>query len=349
MAVPFDAKKLVVTGSPIPILEGVTGITGMGSVQYAFSQTGTMLYLSGSASGEEEFPIWIDREGKESPISQHKRDYDDLRVSPDATRIAARIFDNANSDIWIFEIERDMFTRLTVDDAVDRFPVWSPDGKWIVFGSQRGSSGLNLYRQLADGTGEAERLTTSDNRQVPGSFSPDGSILVFEEAHPKTDADIMYLRLDGEERKPEVFLATPFLEIQPALSPDGKWIAYASNESGELEIYVRPFLRPGAKVKISAGRGFLPKWSPDGKEVCYRNDTQFMAVSVSAQDEGFRAQNPRLLFELKGGNYSFSYDMAPDGNRFLFHRTAGEAKEQSQQPTVVVNWFEELKAKVPTK
>jgi serine/threonine-protein kinase len=157
----------------------------------------------------------------------------------------------------------------------------------------------------------------------------------------------MYLRLDAEERKPEVFLATPFMERGPALSPDGKWVAYGSNESGEFEIYVRPFLHPGPKVKVSAGRGGFPKWSPDGKEIFYRDEGKIMAVSVSVQDDTLRAQNPHLLFELKGSSYAGPFDVAPDGNRILFYRTAGEAKEQSQQPTVVVNWFEELKAKVP--
>ncbi len=349
MAVPFDAKNLEVTGSAIPILEGVSGVLGMGSLQYAFSQTGTLYYLSGSIGGQEEVPIWIDREGKESPISQHKRDYNFVRLSPDATRLAAQIFDSANNDIWILEIERDMFTRLTVDEAPDRNPLWSPDGKWIVFGSERGSSIPNLFRQLADGTGEAERLTTSDNVQYPWAISPDGSFLVYVEVNPKTENDIMYLRLDGDERKPEVFLATTFNEIQPALTSDGKWIAYSSNESGDFEIYVRPFLRTGAKVKVSTGRAFIPKWSPDGTEIFYRSEDKVMAVSVSVQEDTFRAQNPRLLFEVKGTQCLGPYDVAPDGNRFLFYRTVSEAKEQSQQPTVVVNWFEELKAKAPTK
>ena len=346
MAVPFDAGKLEVTGSAIPILESVDWGPGTGCVQYAFSRTGTLLYLSGSAAGEEMLPIWIDREGKESPISQHKRVYSEVRFAPDGTQLAASIMDGANTDIWILEIERDAFMRLTTDEAFDQFPVWSPDGKWIAFGSDRGKSALNLYRQLADGTRETERLTTSDNRQIPWSFSPDGSILAFVENNPKTQADIMYLRLDGEERKPEVFLATSFGEGAPALSPDGKWIAYGSNESGEPEIYVLPFLRPGPKVKVSTGdRSFLPKWSPDGKEVFYRTENKVMAVSVSVQDETFRAQSPHQLFELKGSGYSFPFDVAPDGNRFLFYRTAGEAKEESQQPVVVVNWFEELKSK----
>ena len=346
MAVPFDAKKLEVTGAAIPILEGVLGAPTYGSVQYAFSQTGTFLYVSGLAGGEEELPIWIDREGKESPISQHKRDYSDARLAPDGTRLAATIMDGPNLDIWILEIERDMFTRLTFEEAVDQNPRWSPDGKWIIFSSNRGKTSFNLFRQLADGTGEAERLTTSDNPQIPSSFSPDGSILIFVENNPRGDPDIMYLRLDGEERKPEVFLATPFNERTPALSPDGKWVAYGSDESGELEIYVRPFLRPGAKVKVSAGRGGLPRWSPDGTEILYRDEGKIMAVSVLVQENTLRAQNPRLLFEVNAGAYSGPHDVAADGNRFLFYRPAGEAKEQSQQPTVVVNWFDELKSKM---
>lgn len=346
MAVPFDVKKLEATGAAIPVLEGVLGAPTYGGVQYAFSQTGTFLYVSGSAGGEEKLPIWIDREGKESPISQHKRDYYQARLSPDGTRLAATMIEGANQDVWILEIERDMFTRLTFEDSVDQDPRWSPDGKWIVFASNRGKTTFNLFRQLADGTGEAERLTTSENPQFPMSFSPDGSILVFVENNPRGDADIMYLRLDSEERKPEVFLATPFIERGPALSPDGRWVAYSSNESGEVEIYVRPFLRPGAKVKVSAGRGGFPKWSPDGKEIFYRDEDKILAVSVSVQEDTLRAQNPRQLFEVKGDAYAGPFDVAPDGNRFLFYRPAGDVKEQSQQPTVVVNWFEELKSKM---
>jgi serine/threonine-protein kinase len=346
MAVPFDAKKLELAGAAIPVLEGVLYAPTYGSVQCAYSQTGTLLYLSGSSGGEEELPIWIDREGKESPISKHKRDYLDASLAPDGTRLAASIFDNASFDIWVLDIERDMFTRLTFDEASDRFPEWSPDGKWVVFTSPGGKRGDNLFRQLADGTGKAEPLTTSDNNQVAWTFSPDGSILVFVERVPKTDFDIMYLRMDVQDREPEAFLATAFYETAPAISPDGKWISYASNESGEPEIYARPFLRPGTKVKVSAERGTLSKWSQDGKEIFYREDRKIMAASVAVQDDTLRVLSPRLLFELKSNAYVGPLDVAPDGARFLFIRPAGDAKEQSQQMTVVVNWFEELESRM---
>ncbi|MBI1825174.1 MAG: PD40 domain-containing protein [Planctomycetes bacterium] len=344
MAVPFDAKKLEVAGAPIPVLEGILSAPTYGGVQCVFSQTGTLVYVSGSASGDEKLPIWIDREGKETPISQLKRDFLDLRLSPDGKRMSAAIMENGNLDIWILEIERDMLTRLTYDEGVDQNPRWSPDGKWILFSSNRGKSNFNLFRQLADGTGEAERLTTSDSAQNPSSFTPDGSIAVFTEFNPKTEVDLMILRLDNAERKPETFLATPFNERQPALSPDGKWIAYVSNESGEPEIYVRPFLRPGAKVKVSSALALVPRWSPDGNEIIYRVDQKIMAVSLSVQGDEIHASNPHMLFELKGNAYMGPFDVAADG-RFLFYRPAGEITNQSQQPTVVVNWFEELKAK----
>ncbi len=346
MAVPFDAKKLESTGPEVPILEGVYEAAPMGSVQYAFSQTGTLVYQSTNVGGDEELPIWIDREGKESPVSQHKRDYQDVRLAPDGTRLAASIIGDTNADIWVLEFERDMFTRLTADEAWDMNPRWSPDGRWIVFGSARGAAVQNLYRQLADGTGEAQRLTTSDNGQWGGAFSPDGSIIFFGESHPKNEHDIRYLRLDGEDRIPEVFLATPNWEGQPALSPDGKWIAYVSKESGGWEVFVRPFPGPGPKVKISAGVGLIPRWSPDGKEIFYRDIDKLMVASISIQDDMFRAESARLLFEVKQDLYSFVYDVAPDGKRFLFFRTVGETKDQSNQPTVVVNWFEELMSKV---
>ncbi len=346
MAVPFDARKLETTGQPVPVLEGLLTASTYGSVQSTFSKTGTLVYVGGLAGGEQKLPVWIDREGKETPISQQKRDYLDARISPDGKRLAAAISDGGNMDIWILEVERDSFMRLTMDESVDQNPRWSPDGKWIIFASNRGKGGFNLYRQLADGTAEVERLTTSEDFQVPTSMTPDGSILAFFQRNPGTDVDMYYLRLDDPKAAPEVFLATQFTERGPFLSADGKWAAYVSNESGEFEIYVRPFLRPGAKIKVSAGRGFAPRWSPDGKELFYTTEGKLMAVPVSVEGDTLHVSAPRLLFEVKNQFYNGPVDVSAEGKQFLFIRPANEFRQQSQQPTVMVNWFEELKAKV---
>ena len=263
--------------------------------------------------------------------------------------MAVRILDGAAPDIWILEIERDMLMRLTFDDAVDVDPVWRPDGEWIAFASDREGSVRSLFRRRADGTGQVERLTTSERSQVPMAFSPDGSLLVFQEEGETTAADIMVLHMDDDECETEALWATPFEEFHPSVSPDGKWLAYTSNESGRYEVYVQPFPGGGRRVKISAELGFLPKWSPDGSDVFYRSGsgTKLMVVPVSVAEDTFQAKTPRVLFELKRGGYAFWYDVAPDGQRFVFGGQPGEDDEQFRQPTIVVNWFEELRAKVP--
>lgn len=349
MAAPFDLKKLEIKGAAIPVMEGVLTTPTFGGVDYAVSTSGALIYVGGIGGGEEELPIWIDREGKETPISQHKRDYIDIRISPDESRIAASLMDSGNVDIWLLELERDSLTRLTVNESLDLNPRWSPDGRWIVFASDRGSNNINnLFRQPADGTGEAERLTTSENSQAPSSISPDGSLLVYLENHPKTDSDIMYIPIGIENASPEVFLASPFIERGAVLSPDGNWIAYVSNEVGEAEVYLRPFRHPGPKVKVSAGRGWVPKWSPDGKEIFYRLDRRIMAVSVTLREENAHASTPKLLFELKNNSYGGPFDVAADG-RFLFIRPTNEFVEQSQQPVVVINWLDEIKPKLSSQ
>ncbi len=350
MAVPFDTGKLEATGAPVPVLEGVLQGLNYGSVQFACAQTGTMVYVPGSGTADDLNLIWVDHEGKESPASAHKRGYFDARLSPDGTRIAAQIINGGNTDIWVLELERDSFTRLTFDESVDQNPRWSPDGKFIIYTSNRGNSGQNLFRQPADGTGEAQRLTTSMNAQNASGFTPDGSTLVFRERFPKTGNDILYLRLNEPDAKPEVFLATPFDESAAALSPDGRWLAYHSNESGEYEVYVRPFLRAGAKTKVSAGQSGFPIWSPDGKELYYRSASRnLMAVSIGVQDDALRVAAPRTVFPYRGTTYNGPLSVSPDGSRFLFIRSASELAGQVQQPMVVVHWLEELKGKVAAR
>ncbi len=346
MAVPFDAGKLEATGVAVPVLQGVLNGPTYGSVQFACAKSGHLLYVPGSATEDDRLLVWLDATGKETPASAHKRGYNNARLSPDGTRIAAQIVSGGNVDLWILELDRDSFSRLTFDEAVDQNPFWSPDGKSIVFSSNRDNSDFNLYRQPADGTGETQRLTTSVNPQGAYGFSPDGSILLYRERTPKGANDILYLRVNEPEAKPEVFLATPFDESAATLSPDGRWVAYHSNESGSYEIYVRPFQRPGGRTKVSAGASGFPRWSPDGKELYYRSQQALMAVAMTLQDEGVRVGTPRTLFEIKGNTYNGPFSVSPDGARFLFSRSASEDAGQTQQPAVIVNWLEELKAKM---
>ena len=252
MAVAFDADRLALTGTPVPLLEGIMGVPPMGNAQYCFSTTGTLLYLSGGARSADEVPVWIDRSGAIDPISQLRREYFRVRLSPDGERIAAAIMDDAQYDIWILEIARDMLTRLTFDDAIDSAPVWSADGEWIYFSSKRKGGESGLFRRRADGTGEAQRLTQSELDQRSWSASPDGKWLVFEERSAERGTDIMLLSLDGEELETRAFLSRSFIDMMPAISPDGKWLTYVSDESGEFEAYVQPFPQGGPRVKVSA-------------------------------------------------------------------------------------------------
>ena len=235
---------------------------------------------------------------------------------------------------------RDTLTRLTFEGNANVDPLWTPDGRKIVFKGNQS----RLFWQPADGSGPAEDLTKRElySNNVPGSFSPDGQVLVFMGNNPTFDLYTLPLR-DGN---PQPFLATPSNETAPRFSPDGHFIAYASDESGRFEIYVRPYPGPGGKWQISTEGGTEPVWNPQGRELFYRSGNKMMAVDVATQLT-FSAGKPKMLFE---GRYvptprSFpDYDVSPDGQRFLMLKANEQA---STQINVVLNWFEELKQKVP--
>jgi eukaryotic-like serine/threonine-protein kinase len=226
--------------------------------------------------------------------------------------------------------------------------IWTPDGKRLTFRSMVSSS-LNLHWMPADGSGTAERLTTSENQQSPGSWSPDGHVLAFSEQDSTTGWDIWALKLEGD-RRPHPFLQTPFNEGGPIFSPDGGWLAYQSDESGRLEIYVRSFPGPGGKWPISTEGGTEPVWARNGRELFYRNGDKLMAAAVETKPT-FVAAKPKLLFEAhyETGLYpSFpSYDVSPDGQRFLMIKPS-EQESAATQINVVLNWSEDLKRRVPT-
>ncbi|MCH6554813.1 MAG: PD40 domain-containing protein [Acidobacteria bacterium] len=344
-AVPFDPDRVEVTGQPAPVLEGVAslGAPANGGAQYAFSPTGTLVYLAGAASSSVYSLVRADRSGKATPLSDDKRFYGYPRLSPDGRRVALRVSEAASWDIWVYETERGTMSRLTFQGNSNDSPTWTPDGQRIAFSSDRDGGAVNIYWKRADGAGAAERLTTSKNPQYPWSFSPDGKRLAFNENSPETGLDLWVLPLEGE-RKPELFLATPALEFRPEFSPDGRWIAYMSNESGRMEIYVRPYPGPGGKWQVSTNGGRFPRWTKNGRELIYREGAnRWMAVPVTAAGDSFRAGKPQLLFE---GNFVdlgiFSnYDVSRDGRQFiLFQRAEEEEQEQDRAHlTFIFNFF----------
>jgi Tol biopolymer transport system component/predicted Ser/Thr protein kinase len=345
MAVPFDSQRLAVTGAAVPVVEGVLQSPASGAAQYSVSATGSLVYVPGGTLGVQSKMVWVNRNGAEQPLAAPAHAYFAPRFSPDGRRAAVAITE-LEANIWLYDL-RDTLTRFTFEGNSNGNPVWTPDGKRIAFTSNKEGT-TNIFWQLADGSGGLERLTTGEYPQVPMSWSPDGQLLAFIEVTPTTQRDIWVLRVS--DRKAQPFLRTPFDEAAPRFSPDGRWLAYVSNESGRYEIYVQPYPGPGGKWQISTESGTEPAWNPNGRELFYRSGNKMMAVDIATQP-GFAAGTPRMLFE---GRYEpapvpvANYTVSADGQRFLMLKPAEQAQAAPTQINVVLNWFEELKQKVPT-
>ena len=343
-AVPFDLARLEVTGNPVPVLEGVmTAPTS--AVEFSLSANGSLLYVVGNSDGiASRTPVWVDRQGREEPLAVPPRAYTNPRLSPDGTRVALDVRDQ-EEDIWVWDLVREVLTRLTFDPGADRYPVWTPDSTRVVFSSDVDGA-FNLYWKAADGTGTVDRLTESANLQYGNSFSPDGESLVLREGGVGREVDLRVLSLAGD-RGVETLLATEFVEVNADLSPDGRWMAYESDQSGQREIYVRPFPNvEDGQWQISTSGGARPLWALGGSELFYRRGAALMAVPVQTAPS-FMPGTPEVLFEAEyflglGGR---SYDVAADGQRFLMIKEGGDA---AQNVILVQNSFEELRRLVPT-
>jgi serine/threonine-protein kinase len=356
-AVPFDIKKLEVTGQPAPVVEGVASNPSSGGAQFSFSDSGTFLYVPGSVVSSDVSIYWMDAAGKFTPLRETPGNYYDPAISPDGKRLAMDITNGNRTDIWVYEWGRDTLTRLTFAGDSNSYPVWTPDGQRIVYRfSEKGVVG-NLWWIRADGGGDAQRLTESKDVQVPWSWSPDGKTLAFHQDNPATGWDIMTMPVEGSEKsgwkpgEPKPFVNTSATEVHPAFSPDGRWIAYYSNESGPGEVYVRPFPGPGGKSQISTGGGLMPQWSWNGKELFYRTDDQkIMVVSYTASGDSFRAEKPRLWSPGQFTDRSFyeNFSLHPDGKRFAVLK-APNATEAPPIKSVsfIFNFFDELRRKFP--
>jgi Tol biopolymer transport system component len=359
MAVPFDATRLQTTGPPVPVAEGVRGRSSTGEAGFAVSRTGFLVYAPGATvSIALRGLVWVDRSGREEPLGAPARSYRTPRLSPDGTRVALEIADLEN-DIWVWDLERKNLTRLTFDPKSDHSPVWSSDGSRVFFASLRAGTVANIYVQAADGTGQAERLQDAATDSIPQALSPDGKLLLYRENGLKTRLDISTLRLDDRTATP--LIATPFAEQNPEISPDGRWIAYQSNESGTGEVYVRPFPDvDSGRWQVSAGGGSRPLWARSGRELFYvianPNGTGARMMAVPIQGGAtFKAGNPQELFE---GRYiataaaaGRTFDVSADGNKFLMIRDTSDALTAPSGPSLVfvLNWFDELRRLAPTR
>jgi serine/threonine-protein kinase len=341
LAAPFDLGSLELKGEPVPILENVWTQPAFGTAHFAFSRNGTFIYVPRVEA--KSALVWVDRAGAIQPLTETRRDFEDPRLSPDGQKLSLAIREEGLFHVWTYEIARDSFTRLTFGPDDDQAPVWTPDGKRLTF--RRGAVS-NLFWQPADGSGPEQRLTTSTYLQRATSWSPDGKVLVYLDRRPSLEAEDLWL-LDLEaERKARPFLETPFREPFGAVSPDGRFLAYVSNESGAWGVYVRPFSGSGGKWQISTDGGTQPVWARSGGELFYRNRDKMMAVRIETEPQ-FRAGKPTVLF---AGNFHLpdstfpQYDVTPDGERFVM------IQDTESFPTrieVVLNWHEELRARVP--
>ncbi len=337
MAVPFDAERLEVTGSPVALLEGVP-VKIFGSAEFALAQNGTLIY--GVGSGEYGIAL-VDRAGNEDlyPTTEPSVLYP--RVSPDGGRLVLEVPGALGNDIWVYHLRDSTMSRLTFE-GFNNYPEWLPDGATISF-SRGGvaTADRNIFMKPADGSGSATPIELPTS-QVEGVWSPNGEWLVLRQGDRSRgqNANLAAFRVGSNEAPTEI-LNTPFMERSPTLSPDGRWLAYTSTESGRDEVYVRPFPGPGGRWQVSSGGGSEPRWAHSGREMFYRGGNGLIAVEIRTQPS-FATGNRKRLFTT--GSYlpalnRAAYDVMPGDSTFVFIRNLGEA----QQMVMVLNWFGELR------
>jgi serine/threonine protein kinase/Tol biopolymer transport system component len=345
---PFDLQRLAVTGTEVPVVEGVSTLGPDGTGDYSVTDAGLLAYFASDSTTQGTMLAWANRKGATELLpGQSRQLWGTGRLSPDGRRVASGIRSekNGTADIWILDVQRGTPTRVTFDGG-DDLPVWTPDGTRVVYASRHGDKS-GLYSVAADGSGKAVLLLETDKSAAPSSFTPDGKTLVYDQVSAEKRRQILVLPLqaDGRSGPPHPLHEADAPEANAQVSPDGKWVAYQSAESSNWEIYVQPFPGPGGKVRISAQGGTAPRWARSGRELFYWGNSptsRLMTVEIPP-DSALRPGAPQELFQLLSGT---TWDVSPDRDRFLVELTSSG---NGATIATVTDWFEELARRAPAK
>ncbi len=347
-AVPFDIDKLEVTGTSFPIVENVNGDQTTGMAGYTIAKNGMLAYSQGYAGFANQSLVRIEMNGKVTLYDAPIQSYQEPSISPDGKHIAVAIQSGKDIDIWIYDIPRNFLSKLTFG-GLNRTPQWSPDGKRIAYYFYNGGKQSIAFTN-ADGSGSTELIETPSGRSYIDSWSKDGSLLILDRVNTTVAAstggsDIFSLSLKGEP-KLTPFLTTKFDEWEASLSPDGKWLAYVSNESGSYQVYIQPFPTGSGKWQVSTDEGFEPHWAPDGKTLYYYNSGRIMTVPVQS-GQSLVTGKPQVLINgyfKRPTDSGLNYSISPDGQYFITTNSTAD-DDNLRQINIVQNWFDEIKNK----
>jgi serine/threonine-protein kinase len=344
-AVPFDLKHLATVGPETPVVDALDYNPAGGFADYSFSESGLFAYVSGTGAATDRILAWVDMKGMLQPLPATPSPFANLRLSPDGQRVAVAIGgrNGGSGGIWVYDLRRGTLTRLT-SEGFNNLPVWTPDGRRVAFG--RLNSGIHWVP--SDGSGNPEMVVKSPGLTFPVSWTPDGKVLLYQHLSPKAEMWMVTAPGTGGLGRPQrLFGESSFNQGSPRISPDGRWVAFQSDESGMYQVYLRPFPGPGGLTPVSVDGGGNPMWSGDGRELFFlgRNKPEMMAVDVETSPT-LRLSTPRVLFSRVD---AYSADVAPDGKRFLVSLPARSGVNATTSVTLnmVENWFEDLRRVAP--
>jgi serine/threonine-protein kinase len=361
MAAPFDLSRLELTGAPVSVVEKVmqsvnqvSTAVDSGAAQFAVSELGTLVYATGGINPDERRTlVWVNRNGTSQPLPVPPATYFGPQLDPTGKRLAVFTTPSGNSRVWTLDPRVGALTALTTVEERGHHNVWAPNGRKIAFSSLAQRA---IFMKNADGSGIAQRVAQSDYFVESSAWTPDSTVLAFVEHHPLTSTDIWEVDVNGSERQPRAIVQTLYQDTHPAFSPNGRWLAYASNDSGRLEVYVQPYPGPGRRMRMSTDGGTSPAWRRDGKELYYLEvhppgSMGIVAVRVDTDADDLFTGVPRRLFHGRYGAMSGrpNYDVTSDGQRFLMVQALDPLPEPATELILVNNWFQELRQLAPSR